>query len=137
MKAERIGRIDTAIQRALAVIISRELKDPRVAFTTVTRVEITQDLVKAKVYISIIGDRHQAFQTMEALNRASGFLRGELGRAVSLRHTPELLFVEDRSTEQAIAMNKTLTKINAERQVNPVPAEAPPAPSETSEESHE
>jgi ribosome-binding factor A len=116
MKRERIGRIDAAIQRALATTISRDMTDPRLSFTTVTRVEITPDLERAKVYVSIIGDRHQAFLTMEALHKAAGFLRGELGKAVDLRHTPELVFIEDRSSEKAIAVNSTLSKIQAARE---------------------
>ena len=105
-----MSRIDHELQRELARLIGTELKDPRLGFVTVTRVEITQDLHTAKVFVSIIGDRHVARQTMDALKSASGFLRGELGHAVSLRHTPELTFVEDRSTEQAIAMAKTLDR---------------------------
>lgn len=101
-------RIDHEIQRVLGTLISQELKDPRLGFTTVTRVEITQDLHHAKVFVSIIGDRHVAAQTMTALKHASGFLRGELGHEIKLRHTPELLFVEDRSTERAINLSKTL-----------------------------
>ena len=77
-------------------------------FTTVTRVEATQDLRFAKVYVAIIGDRHVARQTMDALEHAAGFLRGELGHQVKLRYTPELTFVEDRSTERAIELSKTL-----------------------------
>lgn len=126
MKRERIGRIDAAIQRALAVIISRDMKDPRMGFTTVTRVEITPDLDRAKVYVSIIGDRHQAAQTMETLERASGFLRGELGQSVDLRHTPELVFIEDRSAERAIALNKTLAKVAATSPPATAPAAAEP-----------
>jgi ribosome-binding factor A len=101
-------RIDHEIQRVLGKLIAQDLKDPRMGFTTVTRVEITQDLHHAKVFVSIIGDRHAAAQTMEALEHASRFLRGELGREIKLRHTPELVFVEDRSTERAINLSKTL-----------------------------
>jgi ribosome-binding factor A len=108
MKQQRMQRIDHEIQRVLGTLISQELKDPRLGFTTVTRVEITQDLKHAKVFVSIIGDRHVAKQTMDALNHASRFLRGELGREVKLRHTPQLQFVEDRSTERAINLSKTL-----------------------------
>jgi len=101
-------RIDHEMQRVLGTLISQELKDPRMGFTTVTRVEISQDLHHAKVFVSIIGDRHVAAQTMEALKHASRFLRGELGHEIKLRHTPELIFVEDRSTERAINLSKTL-----------------------------
>ncbi|MBC5815489.1 MAG: 30S ribosome-binding factor RbfA [Candidatus Eremiobacteraeota bacterium] len=96
------------MQRVLGTVISQELKDPRMGFTTVTRVEATQDLRFAKVYVSIIGDRHVARQTMDALEHAAGFLRGELGHQIKLRYTPELSFVEDRSTERAIELSKTL-----------------------------
>ena len=108
MKQQRMSRIDHEIQRVLSRLISTELKDPRMGFATVVRVEITSDLASAKVFVSIIGDRHAAAQTMEALHSASRFLRGELGRQISLRHTPELVFVEDRTTERAIALHRTL-----------------------------
>ena len=122
MKRERMGRIDHELQRELARLISSELKDPRLGFTTVTRVEITNDLQKAKVFVSIIGDRHVAKQTMTALASARGFLRGELGHAVALRHTPELEFIEDRTTERAIALNKVLAKTGASGTPTPSPS---------------
>lgn len=108
MKQQRMARIDHEIQRVLGTLITQELKDPRLGFTTVTRVEITQDMRHAKVFVSVIGDRHVARQTMDALTHAAGFLRGELGREIKLRYTPELSFVEDRSTERAINLSKTL-----------------------------
>ncbi|MFN2528563.1 MAG: 30S ribosome-binding factor RbfA [Candidatus Baltobacteraceae bacterium] len=108
MKQQRLSRIDHEMQRVLGTVISQDLKDPRMGFTTVTRVEATQDLRFAKVYVSIIGDRHVARQTMDALEHAAGFLRGELGHQIKLRYTPELSFVEDRSTERAIELSKTL-----------------------------
>ena len=112
MKFQRMQKIDHEIQRVLGTLISQELKDPRMGFTTVTRVEVTQDLHHAKVFVSIIGDRHVAGQTMKALESASRFIRGELGNMVKLRHTPELHFVEDRTTERAIALSAALAKAN-------------------------
>ena len=105
-----MARVDHELQRAVAKIIAEELKDPRLGFVTVTRVEITSDMMNAKVFVSIIGDRHVARLSMDALTAASGFIRGELGALVKLRHTPSLTFVEDRSTEQAIALSKTLER---------------------------
>jgi len=110
VKRERQSRIDHELQRELARLISRELSDPRLGFVTVTRVEITQDMHAAKVFVSVIGDRHVARQSLDALESAKGFLRGELGHAVKLRHTPELVFVEDRSTERAIELSKVLAE---------------------------
>ena len=111
MKQQRMQRIDHEIQRVLGTLISQNLKDPRLGFTTVTRVEITQDLRHAKVFVSIIGDRHAAKQRMDALKHAAGYLRGELGHEVKLRYTPELQFVEDRSTERAINLTKALRSV--------------------------
>jgi ribosome-binding factor A len=110
MKQQRMARIDAEIQRSLAKIISEDIKDPRMGFVTVVRCEITQDMKHCKVFVSIIGDRHVARQSMDALASATKFIRGELGHAIDLRYTPELIFVEDRTTERAIALSKTLEK---------------------------
>jgi ribosome-binding factor A len=120
MKAQRIARIDQEIRRILGTLITQELSDPRLSFVTVTRAEISDDLQHCKVYVSVIGDRHQARQSLDALTHASGFLRGELGHKIDLRHTPDLIFIEDRSTERAIELAKTLCD-DAER--HKVPAE--------------
>jgi ribosome-binding factor A len=113
VKAQRIARIDHEIQRVLGTLISQELQDPRLAFVTVTRVEVADDLRRCKVFVSVIGDRHQARQSLDALKHAAGFLRGEMGRKIDLRYTPELIFVEDRSAERAIALSKTLREAAA------------------------
>jgi ribosome-binding factor A len=114
MKAQRIARIDQEIRRILGTLITQELSDPRLSFVTVTRAEISDDLQHCKVFVSVIGDRHQARQSLDALTHASGFLRGELGHKIDLRHTPDLIFIEDRSTERAIELAKTL-RDDAER----------------------
>jgi ribosome-binding factor A len=114
VKAQRIARIDQEIRRILGTLITQELSDPRLSFVTVTRAEVSDDLQHCKVYVSVIGDRHQARQSLDALTHASGFLRGELGHKIDLRHTPELIFIEDRSTERAIELAKTL-RDDAER----------------------
>ncbi|MGD0968588.1 MAG: 30S ribosome-binding factor RbfA [Candidatus Aquilonibacter sp.] len=118
MKSQRLARIDHEIQRILGTLITQELKDPRLGFVTVMRVEVSDDLQHCKVFVSVIGDRHQARQSLEALDSAAGFLRGELGHRIDLRHTPQLIFVEDRSTERAIALAKTLRE-DAERHQAP------------------
>ncbi len=113
MKAQRLAKIDHEIQRILGTLISQELQDPRLAFVTVTHVEVSDDLRHCKVFVSVIGDRHQAGQSLDALKHAGRFLRGELGRKIDLRHIPELVFVEDRSAERAIELAKTLREAAA------------------------
>jgi ribosome-binding factor A len=114
VKSQRLARIDHEMQRVLGTLITQELKDPRLGFVTVMRVEVGDDLRTCKVFVSIIGDRHVVRQSMDALQNAAGFLRGELGHRIDLRHTPELTFIEDRSTERAIELAKVLRE-DAER----------------------
>ena len=118
MKAQRMAKIDHEIQRILGTLISQELQDPRLAFVTVTRAEVSDDLRHCKVHVSVIGDRQAARQSLDALRHASGFLRGELGRKIDLRHTPELIFLEDRSAERAITLAKTLRDALAQDDVS-------------------
>jgi ribosome-binding factor A len=114
MRPQRQARIDHEIQRAIAKIIAEDVRDARLGFVTVVRAEITQDMQQCKVFVSIIGDRHVARQSMDALQSAARFIRGELGNAIDLRYTPELTFVEDRSTEKAIELARTLAKAGGE-----------------------
>jgi ribosome-binding factor A len=111
---QRLARIDHEVQRILGALITQELTDPRIGFATVTRAEVSDDLRQCKVFVSVIGDREQAGRSLAALEHAAGFLRGELGHRIDLRHTPELVFIEDRSTERAIALAKDL-RADAER----------------------
>ncbi|MDQ2992041.1 MAG: 30S ribosome-binding factor RbfA [Candidatus Eremiobacteraeota bacterium] len=123
MKQQRLAKIDHEMQRILGTLLSTELRDPRLGFATVTRVEVTDDLKHAKVFVSVIGDRHAARQTMDALEHASGFLRGELGHRIDLRYTPELTFVEDRSAERAIELARTMREDAARTATAPPIAE--------------
>jgi len=126
MKQQRLEKINHEMQRVIGTLITTELRDPRLGFATVTRVEVSDDLKHAKVYTSVIGDRHVARQTLDALGHAAGFLRGELGHRIDLRYTPELTFVEDRSAEKAIELAKTLRE-QAERTAILTPTPAPEA----------
>jgi len=126
MKQQRLEKINHEMQRVIGTLITTELRDPRLGFATVTRVEVSDDLKHAKVYTSVIGDRHVARQTLDALSHAAGFLRGELGHRIDLRYTPELTFIEDRSAEKAIELAKTLRE-QAERTAILTPAPAPEA----------
>ena len=96
MSATRMGRINEEIQRALAELI-RTVKDPRVqGLISITRVDTTADLKYAKVFVSVL-DKSDADQVVKGLKSAAGYLRRELGHALSLRATPEPTFVRDDS----------------------------------------
>ena len=96
----RMNRVADRIQVELADIIRSRVKDPRLGFHTLTRVEVTSDLGSARVFVSSL-DAEALLVNLETLNRARGFLRSELGRRLALRHAPEVHFVPDRSGEHA------------------------------------
>ena len=76
-------------------MIAGELKDPRIGFVTVTRVELTPDLRFARIHVGVLGAEADRKKTLEGLERSSGFLRREVGRRLRLKHTPELQFRYD------------------------------------------
>lgn len=98
MASNRINRINDEIQRELAAQL-RNLKDPRVSgMVSVTRVDTTNDLRYARVYVSVL-NKDQEKDVLKGLKSASGFLRRELGHVLQLRYTPELQFIGDDSIQ--------------------------------------
>ena len=118
MPSNRIGRINEEIQRELASLIPN-VKDPRVTgMISVTAVETTPDLRWAKVYVSML-DKSLAAQVVKGLKSAAGYLRRELGRALNLRYTPELLFVEDDSIDKGAHILEMLRDPEVVKPANP------------------
>jgi ribosome-binding factor A len=111
---QRSQRVAEEMKREIAQILRDELKDPRIGFTTITRVEVTKDLRYAKVFVSIYGQEVEKEQSLEALNNASGFVRREIGKRIKLRYTPEVLFCIDNSIEHGAKISRLLTKVNQE-----------------------
>ncbi|AZS16068.1 MULTISPECIES: 30S ribosome-binding factor RbfA [Paenibacillus] len=114
MAKNRTGRVGEEIKKELSVMIQRELKDPRIGFVTVTGVDVTSDLSQAKVYLSVFGDEEQKKDTLKALDKATGFLRTEIGKRIRLRHTPELIFKIDESIAYGSRIEKLLDEISEE-----------------------
>jgi ribosome-binding factor A len=94
----RIDRIGDQMQRELAQIIQREIKDPRVGMITVNAVKVSRDLGYADIYVSLLtteelgAESPEVRESLVVLNKASGFLRGQVGRAMRLRVVPLLRF---------------------------------------------
>jgi len=99
--SDRSRRIESEIQRVLAALIAREVKDPRVGNVTITAVQVAPDMGTARVYFTPFASREPAEQVRLGLTHAASFLRGELGRRLSLRHAPRLVFLFDDSLEGA------------------------------------
>ena len=97
----RAQRIEQQMLRTLAQLVRREVKDPRVGSVTITAVRLAADGGSAKVYFLPFGDQHSAEEVRAGLTSAAGFLRGEVGRELGLRHAPKLEFEPDVSIERA------------------------------------
>ena len=115
MASNRIGRINEEIQKELASLIPN-LKDPRVQDTmiSITHVETTPDLRYAKVYVSFLQE-DRAEGALKGLKSAGGYLRRELGRALQLRYTPELVWALDDSITYGAKMLKLINSLEVDK----------------------
>lgn len=116
MSTTRPERVAAAIRKEISTMIQEELKDPRIGFTTITKVEITPDLRYAKVYYTVLGSDKEKKSTEVALKRAKGFIKGHIGDRLKLRFTPEITFKIDTSAEYADKMERLFDKIHKERE---------------------
>jgi len=93
----RAERVADQIRMEVADILMRKIKDPRVRSVTVTDVELTTDLRIARVFVTALGSDAETKDVFTGLSKASGFVRNELGRRLTLRYLPEVVFVKDVS----------------------------------------
>lgn len=103
-------KVDEGMRQVLSEAIPT-LKDPRIGFVTVTRVETTSDFDQAKVWVSVYGSEKQADGTMRALESAAGVLQSRIGRQLRLRRTPRLSFVYDRAIARGVEMTKLIDEL--------------------------
>ena len=121
----RPQRVAQEMQKEIALILQREIKDPRLGMmTTVSGVEMSRDLAYAKVYVTFLNDKDEdaVKAGIKALQEASGFIRSLLGKAMRLRIVPELTFFYDNSLVEGMRMSNLVTSVvkhDEERRVNP------------------
>jgi len=129
MSQARTQRIESEIQRVLATLISREVKDPRVGNVTITQVSVSPDMGTARVYFAPFAAQHPAAEVQRGLTHAAGFLRGELGRRLGLRHAPRLEFRFDETVEGAARLTRLIDgAVERDRAGHPADSdEDPPA----------
>jgi ribosome-binding factor A len=107
-RSQRVGQL---ITRELTSIIRNEVRDPRVTNITITEVLVTSDLRQAKIYVSnLLDDQVDVDGLMQALEKASGFLRRQLADKIDLRHCPILIFEYDNSLKQGAEMSALIDK---------------------------
>jgi ribosome-binding factor A len=106
--SRRPQRVALEIQHEVSLILSRNMKDRRIGFVTVTGVEISPDLRHAKVFISSLGSETEKKSNLETLNHASGWVRHELGQRIRMKFLPEITFYWDHSQEYGERIERLL-----------------------------
>jgi ribosome-binding factor A len=92
-------RLAEEVREEVARMVASELKDPRLGFVTVVRVELAHDLRNARVYVGVLGSEAEREKSLVALRSAAGFIRRELGRRLRIHHSPEIDFRYDKGLE--------------------------------------
>lgn len=105
-------KMNSICQRAISEIVQFELKNPKLGFVTITDVQVTNDNSYAKVYVSFLGKQERNEAGLKILNQSKGFIRSELAKRLSIRKTPELIFVQDKSLEQGNRIESILSDLN-------------------------
>lgn len=108
MAGHRPTRVGELIQAEIAHLLLRDLKDPRLQMATISRIEITPDLRHACIYISHLGNETERQLAIEGFVRATGFIRGQLGKRLKLRYIPQLTFKLDTSIAYGVRMSRVL-----------------------------
>ena len=113
MSKQRAQRVGEEIKKEISEIIRMELKDPALGkMTSVTDAEISRDLGYARIYVSIYAPAEEQDKMLKVLEKASGFIRSELGKRIRLRHVPEIEFRLDRSMEYGAHIDGMLKKLD-------------------------
>ncbi|QIM68735.1 30S ribosome-binding factor RbfA [Basfia succiniciproducens] len=110
---KRSDRVAQELQKEIAVILQREVKDPRIGMVTVSDVEVSRDLAYAKIFVTFLfnNDDEAIKQGMKALEKAAPYIRSLVGKAMRLRIVPELRFEYDRSLVEGMRMSNLVTNV--------------------------
>lgn len=113
--SQRKEKVAQRIKEEISSIIQTKIKDPRIGFLTITKVELTNDLRIAKIFYSVLGDDTKKKEAKEGLESALRYIRKLIGDTMELRYTPEIIFRLDTSAEYTLHIGKIFEKIEAER----------------------
>ena len=115
MANHRKKRLEELIKRIIGDLLLKDVKDPRIGFVSVYRVELNDDFTLAKVLVSIIGTHREKICALHGLNAASGFLKFHMGKELSLRVIPDLCFELDDSIEKSMDVINLIDSLNIDK----------------------
>jgi ribosome-binding factor A len=108
---KRSARVAEVIKEEIGNLILHTLKDPRIGFISVTRVEVSSDLRHAKVFVSVYGDSKSTKRSMAGLESAKGFIRQRIGERIRMKYLPEIVFKLDQSISESIRIEKIIDSV--------------------------
>ena len=114
MRFKRSERVQELILEEISKLIQRGLKDPRIGFATVTRVEVSNNLKHARVYVSVMGTDEEKNETLIGLINARGYIRNSLGKNLYMKFIPELEFKLDENANHAEKISRILNELHPE-----------------------
>lgn len=114
----RMEKVNNQMRREISIIIQQDLGDPRMGFVTITHVDVSPDLKNAKVYFSALGDERNLLDAQKSLNNARGMIRHMVSQKMSIRHTPELHFIQDQSISMSTKIEETIREIKDDQKKN-------------------
>ena len=116
MSQARANRVADQIQRELALVFQREMKDPRLGLATISAVEVSSDLQNAKVFVTFLGkdEKEEIEEALEVVRGAAGFLRSKLAKEMRMRSVPALRFFFDKSIQEGQRMTSLIEKALSE-----------------------
>jgi len=114
MRFKRSQRIQELLLKEISKLLQGGLKDPRIGFATLTRVEVSDNLKHAKIFVSVMGSEKERTDTLNALKNAKGFIRNALGKNLYLKYLPELEFKKDENAEHVEKITRILEELHSE-----------------------
>jgi ribosome-binding factor A len=119
--SRRLERLNEQVKREVSEILRNEVRDPRVGLVTVTEARVAPDLSFARVYVRPLGGEEE--ELFAGLEKATPYIRRELGKRLSVRHVPEIRFEPDRALEHALHIEKLLSEVLPPQEKSEEPAE--------------
>ena len=134
MKQHRIARVSEAIREVAAETILFELQDPRIQNVTVTRAEVSGDLQRAKVYVSVMGTQKEQDLCMHGLKHSAGYVQSKIASRLKTRYTPTITFIRDDGVKKSIEMTRIINEALAQSRPEAQPDQADGTADEAREE---
>jgi ribosome-binding factor A len=113
----RIDRVNEEIRFQISMILQRDMRDPRIGFMTISRVDTSPDLRSASIYFTVMNDKITSEDTLKALKASSGFIRSLLAKRMSIKFVPKITFINDVSKNEINRVDEIIGRLHKEKEI--------------------